>query len=175
MIKKININPEHRLTDLTGAAKVLNPLLRQILGNKGMAILELLGSWQNIVGKEISAYCLPQDITFNKDERTNGCLNLKVLSGAFAMEIQQKQRQIIEKVNTFFGYPAISKLKICQTGNPDDFLIGKKPFEKVKKKVVSANEESYITELIKDIKDENMRRCLKSIGESVFSRKDNQE
>lgn len=175
MAKKINISSERRFSDLTGLSKAVNPLLRQLLGNNGMLFMELLNSWENIVGKDIAAYCLPRNISFKKDERTNGCLEIIVLAGAFAMEIGQKQPYIIEKINTFFGYPAISRLKINQTGNPENFLLTKKPIEKVKKKVVTAEEESYITELTKDINNEELRQSLENIGRAVFSRRKDQE
>lgn len=175
MAEKLNISSEHKLTDLTNVAKTVNPLLRQLLGNNGMLFLELLSSWEQIIGKELSAYCLPQNIVFKKDERTDGCLSISVLSGAFAMEIQQKQQQIIEKINSFFGYPAISKLKIIQSANPENFLLDKKPIDKMKKSVVSASEESYITELTKDINNDELRKTLENIGKYVFSNKGSQE
>ena len=175
MAKKIDISSEHKLTDLTNVAKTVNPLLRQLLGNNGMLFLELLNSWEEIIGKELAKYCLPQNISFKKDQRIDGCLNISVLSGAFAMEIQQRQRQIIEKINSFFGYPAISKLKIIQSANPENFLLNKKPIDKMKKNVVSASEESYITELTKDINNDELRKTLENIGKYVFSNKDSQE
>lgn len=175
MTKKLSINTARNAIGLTSIAKTVNPLLQQLLGDNGMILLELLEAWNQIIGEETASYCLPQKISFNKNERSGGCLHLSVLAGAFAMEIQQRQQQIIEKVNSFFGYPAISKLKICQTGNTEKFLINKKSTDKVKKKVVTSEEESYITELIKDIEDEDLRQSLAEIGRAVFSDKRRQE
>ena len=169
MAKKLNISSEHKLTDLTNVAKTVNPLLRQLLGNNGMLFLELLSSWEQIIGKELSAYCLPQNIVFKKDERTDGCLSISVLSGAFAMEIQQNEGIILQKINAFFGYNAVGKIRIIQNSNPEDFLQAKKPYGKVKKTIVSAEEEAYITELIKDISDEKLRHTLENLGKAVFS------
>lgn len=171
MNNKLKINSEPQLSDLTNVAKVTAPLLRQLLGNNGVIFLELLKSWPEIVGKELSGYCLPQRFYFKKDERTNGCLYISVLSGAFAIEIQQKQKFIVERINAFFGYPALSGIKICQSGNPDDFLADKKNIDKVKKNVVSAGEESYITELTKNINNDELRQSLENIGRAIFSRK----
>ena len=175
MARKLNINTERTANGLTNFAKTVNPLLRQLLGENGMVLLELLNSWNEIVGTNIADYCLPQNISFNKNERTDGCLHLSVPAGAFAMEIQQNQRQIIEKINSFFGYPAVSKLKINQTGNPEILLKGKKNTDKMKKMVVTKEEESYITELIKDIESDELRQSLKKIGRAVFSRLNRQE
>lgn len=175
MAKKIEINSEHRLSDLTAIAKTASPVARQLLGKRGFLLVDLLSAWQEIVGAEIASYTLPQKITFPKDEQTNGCLLLAVSAGAFAIEIKQKENRIIDKINVFFGYPAISSLKISQTDNVDNFLIAKKQPDKLKKKVVSAEEESYITEVTGEIKDNNLRNTLENIGRAVFSKKHKQE
>lgn len=175
MAKKITISSEHRLHDLTSVSKMMRPLIKQVLGNNGMINLELLSSWEEIVGSTVAAYTIPQKLSFKKDESANGCLTLMVLAGAFAMEIQQNSPKIIEKINSFLGFPAVATLKIVQNSNPENFLIRKKPIDKLKKKVVSAEEENYITELVKDVNSEELRRSLENIGKAVFSRRQNQE
>lgn len=175
MAKKIQINSEHRLQDLTSISKTIRPFAKEVLGNNGHVNIELLSSWEEIVGKKIASYSLPQKLSFGKDERTGGCLTLVVLAGAFAMEIQQNTQKIIDKINTFFGYPAVSKIKIIQRSSPDNFLVSKKTTNKMKKNVVSLEEKSYITELVKNVKSEEMRNSLENIGKSVFSRRNNQE
>lgn len=175
MARKIEINTEHSLKDLTGISKTVMPLVRQILGKRGFLLADLLSAWRDIVGSEISSYTLPQKISFPKDKHNDGCLFLAVLAGAFAMEIKQNEAKIIDKINTFFGYPAISSLKIIQTGETQNFLIGKKQPDKLKKNLVTAEEESYITELTKDIKNEDSRKALENIGKAVFSRRHSQE
>lgn len=169
MARGIKINKEHTLKDLTNIAKTALPLAKQLLGPRGFTQMELLSSWTDIVGNNLAQYSLPQKLVFPKDERTNGCLTVMVPAGAFAMEIAQNEPQIIENINTFFGYPAVAKLKILQSGTPENFLIKKKPIDKVKKVVVSPKEESYITESVKDIKSEELREALEKLGHAVFA------
>ena len=69
----------------------------------------------------------------------------------------------------------MSKLKILQSGTPENFLIRKKPSDKVKKVVVSAKEESYITESVKDIKSDELREALEKLGHAVFAEKHPEE
>ena len=130
--------------------------------------MELLSSWKLIVGDDIAQYSLPQKLSFPKDERSNGCLTIMVPAGAFAMEIKQNETRIITKINTFFGYPAVDKIKILQNGTPENFLTPKKPIDKVKKTVVSAEEESYITELVKGIERDDLREAVERLGRAVF-------
>lgn len=83
------------------------------------------------------------------------------------MEIKQKQQLIINKVNSYFGYEAVSTIKILQTGNAEDFLYSKKPLENVKKSVVSQEQENYITELVKGIDSPQLREIVEKLGRQV--------
>lgn len=170
MAKKLQISAEHRLNDLTGVAKTIRPLAKQLLGKNGYMQIELLSNWEEIVGENLSCYVLPQKISFAKDERTNGTLFLLVFGGAFAMEIENKKLQILQKINAFFGYEALSKIKIMQNNNPQNFLIGKNIPDKPKKNLVSEKEKTYIDELIKDVDDENLRLKLANLGRAIFNR-----
>lgn len=170
MVKKISISAEHKTKDLTSLSKTMMPLVKQLLGARGLMEIELLSNWKNIVGENLAQFCLPQKIAFRKDERTDGCLTISVVSGAFAMEIKQNETRILEKINTYFGYKAVSKLKILQNGNPEDFLISKKNSDNLKKSLVSETEENYITELVKDVEDSALRQTLTNLGAAVIAR-----
>ena len=114
MAKKIQIKEEHTLEDLTSVSKTILPLAKQLLGAKGLMEIEILSGWTSIVGEDLAQYSLPQKIFFRKNERSDGTLELLVLSGAFAMQIKQRESQILDKINTYFGYKAVSKLKIVK-------------------------------------------------------------
>lgn len=167
MESKIKIRSEHTLHDLTGVAQISMPIVKQLLGNQGFQLIELISNWRNIVGINLAQYTLPYKLNFRKNERTDGCLTLITVSGAFALEIKQKQQIIINKINSYFGYEAVSSIKILQTGNIEVFTINKKPSEKVKKNVVSEQEENYITEITKDIASPELREVLVSLGRQV--------
>ena len=145
MTRQLKINKEHSLKDLTSVADATLPLTKQLLGQRGFMQMDLLTSWTAIVGEEMAQYSLPQKLTFPKNSRADGCLTIVVPAGAFAMEIAQNEQRLIDKINTYFGYPAIKKIKILQSNLSSDYFMKKKPIDKVKKTVVSAEEESYLT------------------------------
>ena len=173
MTKKIQIKEEHTLEDLTSVSKTILPLAKQLLGAKGLMEIEILSGWTSIVGEDLAQYSLPQKISFRKNERSDGTLELLVLSGAFAMEIKQREPQILDKINTYFGYKAVLKLKIVQNSCPENFLIDKKPIDNMKKNLVSKEEQNYITEIVKDIDSSDLRQKLENLGKAVFSSKKN--
>ena len=89
------------------------------------------------------------------------------------MEIKQREPQILSQINTYFGYNVVTKLKIIQNSCPENFLLNKKPIDNVKKILVSAEEQNYITEIIKDVDNSNLREHLENLGKAVFSNKQN--
>jgi len=173
MTKKISLTHEHRLDDLTSIAKTVNPLAQQLLGEQGLLIADLLSDWQNIVGKELSRFTLPRRLVFRKNEQINGTLEILTANGAVALETQQRTPQIIEKINVYFGYSAVTKIKMIQNSIPENFAIPKNTFENVKKNLVSADEEIYITSVVEKINNNSLRHRLADLGRAVLSnRKD---
>lgn len=47
-------------------------------------------------------------IGFRGKERQNGVLQVAAVNGAFALELQHREKFVLEKVNAFFGYKAVS-------------------------------------------------------------------
>ncbi|MBR1825499.1 MAG: DUF721 domain-containing protein [Alphaproteobacteria bacterium] len=175
MGRKLKINSEHTLKGLTGVSETALPIMRQLLGQRGFMQMDLLTSWNSIVGEDMAKYSLPQKLVFPKDSHSDGCLTIMVPAGAFAMEIAQNEQRIVDKINSFFGYPAVKKIRILQNGTAQDFIKEKKPIDKVKKTVVSDKEESYITELTRDIERPELREAVENLGRLVFSQHKKQE
>lgn len=169
MTKKLVISDEHRLNDLTGVGRTIRPLVKQILGKRGVMQVELMENWEEIVGEKLAEYVLPQKISFPKDERSGGTLFLLVFGGAFALEVEGKKVGILQKVNAFFGYEALSKIKILQNSGPENFLTDKNVYDKPKKNLVSEKQKTYINELTKGVKNESLRLKLERIGCEIFN------
>ncbi|NCP61973.1 MAG: DUF721 domain-containing protein [Alphaproteobacteria bacterium] len=89
--------------------RVVNPIAKKRGIIHGKIILE----WEKIVGSQYAAFCAPLKITFRQGYRTYGVLHIKVNPG-HALLLTHSKDLIVEKVNTFFGYPAISTLKMMQ-------------------------------------------------------------
>ena len=88
-----------------------------MLGSRGFVAVDILAGWHEIVGEELAEFCLPQKIDFPRGQKSNGTLYLNVASGAFALEIQHREKFILEKINTRFGYQAVAKIKIVQNSS----------------------------------------------------------
>lgn len=69
--------------------------------------------WPEIVGEHHARVCMPESIRFPPGEKTGGILQLVVLP-AHAPLIQHVIPEIVERVNRFFGYRAVTRVKLRQ-------------------------------------------------------------
>lgn len=108
-----------RLAEVTG--NVLTPALRR----RGFAAGDIVAAWQEIVGERLAASTLPEKLvwprrTAEEEPGAHGepaTLILRV-DGPAAIEIQHLSTQLLERVNVYFGYRAVGRLKIVQAPLP---------------------------------------------------------
>ena len=156
-------------------AKNIRPLIKELLGQKGIMQLEILSHWEDIVGSDLSCYSFPEKIEFRANLKNGGIAHLIVPSGAFALELQHREKQIIAKINTYFGYNAVSGIRIRQDGEFDfELCQPKNKKEKDKHLLVSDEEKKYIEEMSSEVKDSNLKEILIKLGYSVFNQNNQQ-
>lgn len=117
--------------------------------------------WPEIVGPAHARVCSPEAIRFPPGEKAEGILDLVVVP-AHAPLIQQVTPEIIERVNRFFGYRAIARVKLRQgavTPPPD----GKpaKPPPSLKPIPLELGDS------LRDIGDPELRTVLESLARSL--------
>lgn len=100
-----------------GPAKAIADLMPQIgrtaFRRFGFIQSSVVTRWPEIVGEHHSRVCLPEAIRFPPGEKEDGILQLVVLP-AHAPLIQHVIPEIIERVNRFFGYQAVARVKLRQ-------------------------------------------------------------
>jgi hypothetical protein len=105
-------------------AKRLADLLPQALGpaaaRQGFAGAEILARWEAIVGPELAAVSAPQKLVApprgpgDPDAPApRSTLTVRV-EGAFALELQHRTPEIVERVNAHLGWPCVGAVKIRQ-------------------------------------------------------------
>lgn len=77
----------------------------------------VVSRWSEIVGTRYAGVSTPESIRFPQGSRADGVLTLSV-TGAHAPMMQHVAPEIIERVNRFFGYPAVARLAIKQGAAP---------------------------------------------------------
>ena len=88
--------------------------LKKHVKRGGYNYSNIVDNWTKMVSKKISDSCYPITVKMGK-EMKDGTLVLNVIHGK-EMEIEYEKKEIIDKINSFFGYNCISHitLKIVQ-------------------------------------------------------------
>jgi hypothetical protein len=100
-----------------GPAKPISELMpdigRTAFRRFGFVQSSVVTRWPEIVGTRHARACAPESIRFPPGEKVGGILQL-VVAPAHAPLIQHVVPEIIERVNRFFGYGAVAKIKLRQ-------------------------------------------------------------
>ena len=89
--------------------------LKKHLRKGGYNYSSIVDNWTRIVSKKISDSCYPVLIKIGKEMR-EGTLVLSVIHGKELM-IEYEKNEIIDKINSFFGYNCISNVTVKITQN----------------------------------------------------------
>ena len=84
--------------------------LKKYLKQGGYNYSNIVDNWTNMVSKKISDSCYPIKVKMGKEMR-NGTLVLNVLHGK-ELEIEYSKKEIIDKINSFFGYNCINQVTL---------------------------------------------------------------
>ena len=87
-------------------------LTRPIFQRRGFGGAGIVEHWEDIVGSHLASACTPERISYPGQSRRGGTLHLRIGSSSLALEIQHLEPQIIERINSHFGYGAIARLRI---------------------------------------------------------------
>lgn len=134
----------------------------------GFVQSSVVSRWPEIVGARHARVCTPESIRFPPGEKSEGILQLVVVP-AHAPIIQHVIPEIIERVNRFFGYNAVAKVKMRQG------QVKPPPASKPQTAAPSLRPVPLeLGESLRDIGDPELRAVLESLARSMNT-KDSQE
>src|SRR4051794_17578722 len=98
-------------------SELVGPVLKDALKAQGFAAADILNRWPEIAGERLAARSMPVRVLWPPRPKAASAeappepatLVLKVES-AFAFEVEMAAAQIVERVNSVFGWRCIGKL-----------------------------------------------------------------
>jgi len=134
--------------------------LKKYLKKSGYNYSNIVDNWTKMVSKKISDACYPITVKMGKEMR-DGTLVLNVLHGK-ELEIEYSKKEIIEKINSFFGYSCINKiiLKIVteKVKNRKNEFLRIKNLSKINQKIEEVNNDELknsLNNLLKAYNEKN--------------------
>ncbi|MDE2406222.1 MAG: DUF721 domain-containing protein [Sphingomonadales bacterium] len=148
-----------------GQARAISDLMPEIgrtaFRRFGFVQSSVVTRWPEIVGPRHARACAPEAIRFPPGEKRDGILQL-VVTPAHAPLIQHVIPEIIERVNRFFGYSAVARVKLRQgTVTPPPASPERKAPPSLKPIPVELGDS------LRDIGDPELRAVLESLARSM--------
>ncbi|WP_246102984.1 DUF721 domain-containing protein [Rhizobium straminoryzae] len=100
-------------------AEIANGIMDPVLARRAGISTALLGSWDEIAGEDFADCTRPEKIAWPRRDGGDeagyqpGVLTI-ACEGARALFLSHAQGELIERINGFFGFPAIRQVRIVQ-------------------------------------------------------------
>lgn len=152
-------------------ARMVDRLTKGMLGRHGFAHGAIVSQWPDIVGENMARHTQPEKIVFSRDGVSGGTVHLRCDSGALATELQHLEPQILERINMFFGYQAVVRIKLIQGPLPRPRGATAPP----PPKPLSRQEALALADQVAGVDDPELREALERLGQSVLGRHENKQ
>jgi hypothetical protein len=139
---------------------VIEEVAKPLYKHKGLINYKIMTHWNEIVGVRFAKICIPVGVYFPDEKHVNGTLAIEVENPGFGLEIQANQMIVVERMANYFGYRAISKIKINIATKRKSKLESANVPKIVTQKQISNQE---VKKALSDVKDREIREILENI------------
>jgi len=135
--------------------------IKKIINKKGHIYSETLNNWKYIVGDELFKICYPK--SFKNSNRFGVSTLLVMVKRGHEVDMEYSKKDIMDKMNSFFGYSVVEKLKFISFDDDQNVLSRSEKNEK------NVTIKKYQTK-INDIKNDKIKKSLIELTK-VFKQK----
>lgn len=134
-----------------------------ICQKQGLISADLILEWPKIVGPEVATICQVLKISFPTFSRQQGCLHIQTNS-AMATALTYSQLMIIERINQYYGYQAISQIRVFHKP------LALKATKKLSTPIQFKELPSEWQALTQSVGDENLQQALEKLAQGLQSK-----
>ncbi len=157
-------NTKQRNTVIQGLRSFQDTLpknVKKIISKKGHIYSETLNNWKYIVGEKLFKICFPK--SFKNSNRLGVSTLLVMVKRGHEVDVEYSKKDIVDKMNIFFGYTVVEKLKFISFNDNQNISSTKENNEK------NETIKKYQNK-IKNIKNEKIKKSLIELTK-VFKQK----
>ena len=135
--------------------------IKKVINKKGHIYSETLNNWKYIVGENLFKVCYPK--SFKNSNKFGVSTLLVMVRRGHEVDLEYSKKQIMDKMNSFFGYLVVEKLKFISFNDEIKILSEENDQEK------NVTNKKY-QKKINDVKNEKIRKSLLELTK-VFKEK----
>ena len=151
---QIKNNTKQRSQSIQGLRSFKDTLpknVKKIIYKKGHIYSETLNNWKYIVGVELFKVCYPKK--FKNSNKFGVSTLIIMVKRGHEVDMEYSKKDIIDRMNNFFGYSVVEKLKFVSFDDEQEFT----PEIKITNKNVAINK---YKNKINDVKNEKIKKSL---------------
>tara|TARA_B100000683_G_scaffold100872_1_gene99730 strand:+ start:30 stop:515 length:486 start_codon:yes stop_codon:yes gene_type:complete len=128
--------------------------IKKVINKKGHIYSETINNWKYLVGDNLFKICYPK--SFKNSNRFGVSTLIIMVKRGHEVDLEYSKKLIMDKMNSFFGYMVVEKLKFISFNN-DNVII---PKETPQKKSVANNK---YQKKINSVRNEELKKSLSNL------------
>ena len=125
--------------------------IKKVINKKGHVYSETLNNWKYLVGDNLFKICYPK--SFKSSNRFGLSTLVIMVKRGHEVDLEYSKKQVMDKINGFFGYKVVEKLKFTSFENEKETL-----FKEDDQKLNVTN--NKFQKKINDVKNEKIKKSL---------------
>jgi len=125
--------------------------IKKVINKKGHIYSETLSNWKYIVGENLFKVCYPK--SFKNSNRFGISTLLVMVKRGHEVDLEYSKKEIMDKMNSFFGYSVVEKLKFISFDDEKKILSKKDDQER------NVTNNKY-QKKINNVKNEKIKKSL---------------
>ena len=125
--------------------------IKRVINKRGHIYSETLNNWKNIVGDELFNVCYPK--SFKSSNKFAVSTLLIMVKRGHEVDLEYSKKKIMDKMNTFFGYTVVEKIKLTSFDDQKQ-----KPFKKLDPEKDVTNEKYH--QKINSVRNDKIKKSL---------------
>ena len=125
--------------------------IKKVINKKGHIYSETLNNWKYIVGENLFKVCYPK--SFKNSNRFGVSTLLIMVKRGHEIDMEYSKKEIMDKMNSFFGYSVIEKLKFTSFDDEKKIISEENNLER------NVTNKKY-QKKINDVKNEKIKKSL---------------
>ena len=135
--------------------------IKKVINKRGHIYSETINNWKYIVGENLFKVCYPK--SFKNSNRFGVSTLLIMVKRGHEVDLEYSKKDIMDKMNNFFGYSVVEKIKFSSFNYENKIL----PKQTYKEKNMTNNR---YKKKINDVKNEKIKKSLLELTK-VFKEK----